>query len=163
MDTKKAVKPLEPHFGENPLPFFREWLMEGNDPNSLMEGEPIWLWLLRHEWFDAMDEAWQAGTNPNTRDSLGRGWLHHAITEQVPTWVAQDGLRRLDASWWLPDEWGRTPFHLPIYDQALAQAMVVRWWAEGRSWEVLTHPFDPAHTELPQAAHWEQWKAALRS
>ncbi len=163
MDIKKSVNPLNPQLSQNSLVAFREWLMQGNDPNSEMEGEPLWAWLVEHEWFDALDEAWSAGTNPNTRDSMGRGWLHHAISQQVPSWVAQDGFRRLDGTWWWPDELGRTPFHLPIYDEALAQALIVRWWAEQRPWAALNQPFDPMASQLPQAEKWQQWKDGLRS
>lgn len=162
MDTKKSVKPLNTENSGNPLPVFREWLMEGNDPNTEMEGEPLWAWLLQHGWFDALDEAWQAGTNPNTKDSMGRGWLHYAITEGIPTWVAQDGFRRLDATWWHPDELGRTPFHLPIFDEALANSLMVRWWSEEQPWQLLVTPFDPMGSTLPQAAQWSRWKPALR-
>jgi hypothetical protein len=163
MDTKKSVKPFSLQTGEKSLALFREWLMDGNDPNSFVDGDPLWVWLVENEWYEALDEAWQAGANPNTRDSMGRGWLHYAISHQLPVWVALEGFRQLDGGWWRADDLGRTPFHLPIYDEALAQAMVVRWWSEERSWDLLSHPFDPAQSSLPQAAHWKRWQRSLRA
>lgn len=136
--------------------------MEGNHPNSAIDDEPVWAWLIRRQWFDAMDEAWQAGADPNILDQQQRNWLHVAILEQVPTWVALEGLRRMGDAWWKPDEPGLTPFHYPIFDSRLAQTMIVRWWSEQRRWAELRHPFDPLVATLPQTLLWRSWKPLLR-
>ena len=80
MPFEKAVNPPLPLDHGNPLASFRSWLMEGHDPNALLEGKPICLWLIEHEWFEAVGEAWAAGANPNTRDDQGRGWTHWSIS-----------------------------------------------------------------------------------
>lgn len=84
--------------------------MEGGNPNELFDGVPIPLWLLENEWQDAIIESWDAGSNADERDFEGRGWLHRAIMLQVPSWLAMEGFRRLDKTWWHPDKQGYTPF-----------------------------------------------------
>ena len=162
MSFENAVNPPLPLDHGNPLASFRSWLMEGHDPNALLEGKPVCLWLIEQEWFEAVGEAWAAGTNPNSRDEQGRGWAHWAISHQLPSWLALEGLRRLDETWWQADHYGHTPFHLPVFDQHLAQAMVVRWWTEQRSWSLLQRPFDPMLSPLPQASAWSTWKGIVR-
>lgn len=136
--------------------------MEGHDPNALLEGQPVCAWLLEKGWLEAVGEAWAAGANPNTRDSIGRGWLHWAISHQVPSWLALEGLRRQDHTWWEADLFGETPFHLPIFDRLLSEAMIVRWWTEQRPWSLLHRPFDPLLSTLPQAPRWAAWKGLVR-
>ena len=133
---------------------FRDWLMEGHEPSGLIDGQPVALWLLERGAYDALGEAWAAGADPDALDPWGRNWLHRSIALQVPSWVALDGLRRLGRGWWAADTEGHTPFHLPVYDPRLAQAMLDRWWAEGRRWNDLTRPFDPRTAALPQSAAW---------
>lgn len=162
MSFENHVNPQNPEKKGSALASFRIWLMDGNDPNTTLEGKPVWAWLVENEWFEAVGEAWAAGANPNTRDETGRGWAHWAISHQVPSWLALEGLRRLNETWWEPDNFGHTPFHLPVYDQRLAQAMVVRWWTEQRRWKLLERPFDPMASQLPQAAAWATWKGIVR-
>lgn len=162
MRFENPVKPPSLAHGDDALPVFRQWLMDGHDPDGAVEGQPLWAWLLDQGWFAAVDEALQAGANPNRRDRQGEGWLHRVIHTQAPSWLAIGGLRGLDAQWWRTNDMGMTPFHLPVFDDRLAQAMIARWRAEQRPWATLAHPFDPMEATLPQTPLWRAWRGLVR-
>lgn len=162
MRPENPVNPPTRDADEGAIPAFRAWLMEGHDPNGTIDGQPVCAWLLEHGWDDAVGEAWEAGANPNTKDPDHQGWLHWAIAHGAPTWLALEGLRRLGPGWWQADRSGHTPFHRPVHDPRLAQALIVRWWTEQRRWTDLALPFDPMESTLPQAASWRAWRGILR-
>ncbi len=162
MSFQSPVKPPVWLNGESSLASFRDWLMSGGNPNESFDGRPLFLWLLENEWHEAVVEAWEAGAEVNARDGMGQGWLHRASTLSAPTWLALEGFRRLDHTWWYPDHNGHTPFHIPVFDKRLSQAMIVRWWTEQRSWKILQTPFDPCQSQLPQARAWASWIPIIR-
>lgn len=162
MSFRKPVNPPPWITSEPSLPVFRDWLMNGGNPNDKIEGKPLFLWLAENEWNDSVMEAWEAGADVNARDHHGQGWLHRAFAVGAPTWLTLEGFRRLNHTWWHPDHDGHTPFHVPVFDQRLSEAMIVRWWTEQRPWSMLTTPFDPSLSQLPQARRWRGWAPLLR-
>lgn len=162
MSAQNPVKPPSWINGESSLAVFRDWLMGGGNPNEIISGKPLFLWLLENEGVDSILEAWEAGANVNARDAHGQGWLHRVCMVGAPTWLALEGFRRLDHTWWQPDHDGHTPLHIPVFDERLSQAMIGRWWAEQKPWKILQTPFDPRQSQLPQARIWKEWAPTLR-
>lgn len=117
----------------------RAWLVDGGDPSARSaEGEPAWAVVLAQAPEDAVDELINAGANLNARATGRQGWLLRCLTAGTEPWLVLAGLRRLDHTWWEPDDQGRSPFHDTRLSLPVAQAMGARWWTEGRSWDRLT-------------------------
>ena len=140
----------------------RQWLMEGVDPNLLRQGQPLWAYVMSQGHWAAVDELLAAGADVHARDDKGQGWLHWVVATQAPTWLALAGLRQMGSNWWLADHSGNTPFHLEVRDARLAEAMVVRWWSEGRPWSLLASPHDPVKSSSVGGKTWRAWQPLLR-
>lgn len=148
--------------GQDPRTAVRQWLMEGMNPNAQADGGPLWAYVMGLGHWSAVDELLAAGADVQARDDKGQGWLHWAVSSQAPTWLALAGLRQLGSNWWWADHVGITPFHLDVQDARLAEAMVVRWWSEGRPWSLLAQPHDPVTTQSPAGKTWRAWQPLLR-
>lgn len=139
----------------------RNWIMEGGDARGLLGLTPVSTWLLENKWWSALDLAWENGANPNVRGKYGRSWLIQAILDELPFSYLSGAFRKMDNTWWMPDDFGYTPFHYPIHDPKIIPMLVNRGLIEQLNWKFLNHPFNPMEADLPQTKQLNKWKNLL--
>lgn len=112
--------------------------------SSPQEGLPVWYWAMTRKSPRAVEMAMALGDAIDRRLPDGRGFLLAALDEAMPRWLLVHGLRKLDGTWWHPDQQGRSVFSHEHLDAVVAQALGHRAWSEGLTTLISSRLGNPA-------------------
>lgn len=156
------IQPTRQDREQSAVAILRERQMSGTFVDEPIEGLVPWEWAMDAGAPRAVELLMAIGADLNVKTARSRGFLLHGLDTGMPRWLLIHGLRRLDGAWWRPDDKGRTPFHHPMLDAVVAQALGHRAWSEGVEAQILAAGQDPVklarwrgHPEVARAlAQW---------